>query len=76
MAGADQCYPQLGETARRRQVGRQVLLLIDQGNLGRQAKKELDQYLNSNDLDTAARVTISAIQRTFTHCRDRATSMS
>jgi len=61
---------------------RRVLFLVDRGNLGRQTKKEFDQYvspynnfkfgeeyivqhLNSNTLDTTARVTISTIQRMF-----------
>jgi type I restriction enzyme R subunit len=61
---------------------RRVLFLVDRGNLGRQAKKEFDQYnspynnykfgeeyivqhLQSNQLDTTARVTICTIQRLF-----------
>ena len=61
---------------------KRVLFLVDRGNLGRQTKKEFDQYtspynnykfgeeyivqhLQSNQLDTTARVTICTIQRLF-----------
>lgn len=61
---------------------RRVLFLVDRGNLGRQTKKEFDQYaspynsykfgeefivqhLQSNQVDTSARVVICTIQRMF-----------
>ena len=67
---------------------RRVLFLVDRGNLGRQTKKEFDQYtspynnfkfgeeyivqhLQSNQLDTTARVTICTIQRLFSMLKGR-----
>src|SRR5665647_2982609 len=67
---------------------RRVLFLVDRSNLGRQAKKEFDQYtspynnfkfgeeyivqhLQSNQLDTTARVTICTIQRLFSMLKGR-----
>jgi type I restriction enzyme R subunit len=67
---------------------KRVLFLVDRGNLGRQTKKEFDQYtspynnfkfgeeyivqhLQSNQLDTTARVTICTIQRLFSMLKGR-----
>ena len=67
---------------------RRVLFLVDRGNLGRQTKKEFDQYtspynnykfgeeyivqhLQSNQLDTTAKVTICTIQRLFSMLKGR-----
>ena len=67
---------------------KRVLFLVDRGNLGRQTKKEVDQYtspynnykfgeeyivqhLQSNQLDTTARVTICTIQRLFSMLKGR-----
>ncbi len=67
---------------------KRVLFLVDRGNLGRQTKKEFDQYtspynnykfgeeyivqhLQSNQLDTTARVTICTIQRLFSILKGR-----
>jgi type I restriction enzyme R subunit len=52
---------------------RRVLFLVDRGNLGRQTKKEFDQYgeeyivqhLTSNTIDKTARVCIATIQRMY-----------
>jgi type I restriction enzyme R subunit len=68
---------------------KRVLFLVDRGNLGRQTKKEFDQYtspynnykfgeeyivqhLQSNQLDTSARVVICTIQRLFSMLKGRA----
>jgi type I restriction enzyme, R subunit len=67
---------------------KRVLFLVDRGNLGRQTKKEFDQYtspynnykfgeeyivqhLQSNQLDTTAKVTICTIQRLFSMLKGR-----
>jgi type I restriction enzyme R subunit len=68
---------------------KRVLFLVDRGNLGRQTKKEFDQYtspynnykfgeeyivqhLQSNQLDTTARLTTCTIQRLFSMLKGRA----
>jgi len=67
---------------------KRVLFLVDRGNLGRQTKKEFNQYtspynnykfgeeyivqhLQSNQLDTTAKVTICTIQRLFSMLKGR-----